>query len=163
MKSGTLLGVTLLTVGLAAVTGSMSAQGRPDDPNGDHGRQCDEGMLKGTYGTQVAGERPEAGANPTDKTKREQFFALALGTFDGHGSFTQVDNSHGFSATGLDRPGWGTYTVNPDCTGSVTVWNEGLPFPIQSRIVVLDGGAETRGIVVSPSVVVASTTSRRVF
>ena len=87
--------------------------------------------------------------------KPEQFVALALGTFDGHGSFTQVDNSHGLSGTGVDRPGSGTYTVNPDCTGSLTLWNEGLPFPIQTRIVVFDKGAETRGIVMSPAVIVA--------
>jgi hypothetical protein len=157
MKSGTLLGVALLAVGLAGLTGSMSAQGRPDDPNGDHGRVCDDSMLQGTYGTQVVGQRPGADGKP------EQFVALALGEFDGHGSFTQVDNSHGPSGTGFDRPGWGTYTVNPDCTGSVTVWNEGLPFPIQSRIIVFDKGAETRGIVMSPSVIVVTTTSRRVF
>jgi hypothetical protein len=157
MKPGTLLGVALLTVGLAALTGSMSAQGKPDDPDGDHGRACDQRMLKGTYGTQVVGQRPGADGKP------EQFVALALGTFDGQGSFTQVDNSHGLSGTGVDRPGWGTYTVNPDCTGSLTLWTEGLPFPIQSRIVVFDKGAESRGIVMAPAVIVATTTSRRVF
>ncbi|MEO8255715.1 MAG: hypothetical protein ABI868_00055 [Acidobacteriota bacterium] len=157
MKSQTLLGVALLTVGLAGLTGSMSAQGKPDDLKGDHGRSCDERMLKGTYSTQVVGQRPGAEGMP------EQFVALALGTFDGHGSFTQVDNSHGLSGTGVDRPGWGTYTVNQDCTGTVTLWAEGLPFPIQSRIVVFDKGAESRGIVMAPAVIVATTTSRRLF
>ena len=114
-------------------------------------------MLKGTYGTQVVGQRPGAEGKP------EQFVALALGTFDGEGGFTQVDNSHGLSGTGVDRPGSGTYTVNPDCTGLLTLWNEGLPFPIQTRIIVFDRGAETRGIVMAPAVIVATTTSRRVF
>ena len=157
MKPGTLLGVALLTVGLAALTASTSAQGIPDDPNGDHGRVCDNSMLKGTYGTQVVGQRPGADGKP------EQFVALALGTFDGQGTFTQVDNSHGLSGTGVDRPGSGTYTVNPDCTGTLTLWTEGLPFPIQSRMVVFDRGAETRGLVMSPAVIVAAITSRRVF
>jgi hypothetical protein len=157
MKPGILLGVALLTVGLAGLSGSMSAQGKPDDPNGGHGRVCDDRMLKGMYGTQVVGERPAGG------DKREQFVAVALGTFDGRGAFTQVDNSHGLSGTGVDRPGWGTYTVNPDCTGSLTLWTEGLPFPIESRIVVFDKGAESRGVVMAPAVIVATTVSRKVF
>ncbi|AMY07674.1 hypothetical protein LuPra_00850 [Luteitalea pratensis] len=157
MKPGTLLGVALLTVGLAALTASTLAQGVPDDPNGDRGRVCDAGMLKGTYGTQVVGQRPGADGKP------EQFVALALGTFDGQGTFTQVDHSHGLSGTGVDRHGSGTYTVNPDCTGTLELWTEGLPFPIQSRLVVFDKGAETRGLVMSPAVIVAATTGRRVF
>ena len=157
MKPGTLLGVALLTVGLAALTASTSAQGTLVGPNGDDGQACNNAMLKGTYGAQVVGERP---AGPD---KREQFVALALGTFDGQGNFTQVDNSHGLSGTVADRPGSGTYTVNRDCTATLTLWTEGLPFPIQTRLVVFDRGAETRGLVMSPAVIVATTTSRRIF
>ncbi len=157
MKPGTLLGVALLTAGLAALTASTSAQEAPVDPNGDHGQACNNAMLKGTYGSQVVGERP-AGPNT-----REQFVALALVTFDGQGNFTQVDNSHGLSGTVADRPGWGIYNVNPDCTATLTLWTEGLPFPIQTKLVVFNRGAETRGLVMSPAVIVATTTSRRVF
>ena len=157
MKPGTLLGVALLTVGLAALTASTSAQGTPVDPNGDNGQACNDAMLKGTYGSQVVGERP---AGPDT---REQFVALALVTFDGQGNFTQVDNSHGLSGTVADRPGSGTYTVNPDCTATLTLWTQGLPFPIQTKLVVFDRGAETRGLVMSPAVIVATTTSRRIF
>ncbi|HTL44387.1 MAG TPA: hypothetical protein VL262_08595 [Vicinamibacterales bacterium] len=154
MKPGTLLGVALLTVGLAALTASTSAQGV--DPNGD-GQACNDAMLRGTYGSQVVGERP---AGPDT---REQFVALALVTFDGQGNFTQVDNSHGLSGTVANRPGSGTYAVNPDCTATLTLWTQGLPFPIQTKLVVFDRGAETRGLVMSPAVVVATTTSRRIF
>ena len=157
MKPGTLLGVALLTVGLAALTASTSAQGRSDDPKHGHGHVCDDSMLKGTYGTQVVGERPAG------EGKREQFVALALGTFDGQGMFTQVDNSHGFSGTGVDRPGSGTYTVNPDCTGTLTLWTEGSPFPIETRFVVFDKGTETRGLVMAPAVIVGVITGRRLF
>jgi hypothetical protein len=55
-------------------------------------------MLKGTYGTLVVGKRP------APEGKREQFVALALGTFDGQGNFTQVDTSHALSGTVADRP-----------------------------------------------------------
>jgi hypothetical protein len=42
---------------------------------------------------------------------------VAVRTYDGAGSFTQIDNLKG-AVTGIvpDRPGSGTYQVNEDCT-----------------------------------------------
>jgi hypothetical protein len=64
-------------------------------------------------------------------------------TNDGKGNFTQVDavGVNGDVAPGW-RPGTGTYTVNPDCTGTATITIPGMPdlayavyrFPIRKYI-----------------------------
>ena len=50
----------------------------------------------------------------------DTFIGVGTRTFDGMGNFTQIDNVHG-SVTGWtpDRPGSGTYQVNPDCTAGL--------------------------------------------
>ena len=83
--------------------------------------------------------------------------------YDGHGNFTQTDNTHGLSASVTDQPGWGTYTVNSDCSGTKTLWLQGLPFPIENRIVVLEEGKEIRIVVMSPPPIVVTAQGRRVF
>ena len=67
------------------------------------------------------------------------------------GNFTRIDNVHG-SVTGWtpDRPGSGTYQVNPDCTAATQFQPApGAPV-IEERIVIVDGGTELHSITVSP-------------
>ena len=80
---------------------------------------------------------------------------VALTSFDGNGNLVQSDNIHG-SITGFpapDRKGRGTYTINPDCTGTMRLINEGAP-PLTLRIVVVDDGNEVRTAVVDPTATV---------
>ncbi len=62
----------------------------------------------------------------------------ALADLNGNGSFsaTATVNIGGLI---LRLPVTGTYTVNPDCTGTVTV-NTGLGLILHNAIVVIDGG-----------------------
>jgi hypothetical protein len=81
---------------------------------------------------------------------------IAKQTYDGEGNFTQVDAvaDNGNIAPGW-RPGSGTYTVNPDCTGTSTLVIPGMPnlhvqFIISqsgntSHFVVIDQGFATAG------------------
>ena len=72
-------------------------------------------------------------------------------TFDGNGNFTQVDavamNGH------LDAPGWrpgtGTYSVNPDCTGTQTIVVPGLP-DLHLQFIVAQSGNTIHQIVIDP-------------
>ena len=82
----------------------------------------------------LSGVRPGVGGAP------EQFSGVSMQVYDGQGNFTQTDNTHGPSRADTDQPGWGTYTVNPDCSGTKTLWVQGLPFPIENRLVVVDTG-----------------------
>ncbi len=87
---------------------------------------------------------------------------MVIQIFDGQGSFSQTDNMKG-SVSGItpNRPGSGTYSVNPDCTGTYTLNNKGVPFPIVTQMVIVDGGAEFRGVVVSPQPVMISANGRK--
>ena len=84
-------------------------------------------------------------------------------TYDGMGNFTQIDNIHG-SVTGWvpDRPGSGTYQVNPDCT----VATQFQPAPgapvIEERVVIVDGGSELYSVTVSPLPTMVSTVAKRI-
>jgi len=93
----------------------------------------------------------------------ETVVGVALTNFDGNGNLTQTDNIHG-SISGFpapDRAGTGTYSINADCTGTMTLDNAGAP-PLTLRIVVVDNGSEVRTAVVSPLAVMVSSNGRRV-
>ena len=159
MKRLTVLGVTILTVGLATWTTMAAAHDRRSDADTKEGvgRRCNVGTLHGKYGFVLSGLRPGAGGAP------EQFVGVAMVTYDGHGSFTQVDNVHGASGTVTDRDGWGTYTVNADCSGTSALWTAGLPFPLELRSVIVDDGAEVRTAVMGPAPIIVTSTGRKVF
>src|SRR5204862_4425929 len=82
---------------------------------------------------------------------------------DGMGNFTQIDNVHG-SVTGIvpNRPGSGTYQVNPDCTFSTQfVPGPGAPM-IEERGVIVNLGNETHSITASPLSLMVSAHSKRI-
>jgi len=87
---------------------------------------------------------------------------VVLRTYDGQGRFTQIDNVKG-SVTGVvpDRPGSGTYEVNPDCTGTVR-FQPGPGILIEERLVIVDSGDEIRTAVMVPAGVMVMGIHRRV-
>jgi hypothetical protein len=158
MKRLALVGVTVLAVGLT--TWTVVADGQDVALQVDavkSASRCDERTLAGTYGVTLSGLRPGAAG------ALEQFVGLSMQTYDGRGNFTQTDNTHGPSGARSDQAGWGTYTVNPDCSGTKTLWLDGMPFPIENRIVILEKGDEIRIVVMSPPPIVVAGQGRRVF
>jgi hypothetical protein len=75
---------------------------------------------------------------------------LAKQTYDGKGSLTQVDAvaTNGNLAPGW-RPGTGTYSVNPDCTGSLTLVVPGMP-DLHLQFIVSQSGNTIRQVVIDP-------------
>src|SRR3954471_10298466 len=119
MKQMTLLSMTVLTVGLT--TWAVAAAGQERTVEGrdfQNVARCNERTLQGQYGVTLSGLRPGAGG------ALEQFVGLSMQSYDGQGNFTQADNTHGPSGSAADQRGWGTYTVNPDCSGTKTLWLE---------------------------------------
>lgn len=158
MNRLTLLGATVLTAGLTTLAGVAAGQESPVEGRGlDYAARCNERTLKGNYGVTLSGLRPGVGGAP------EQFVGVSMQTYDGQGNFTQTDNTHGPSGTATDQPGWGTYTVNPDCSGTKTLWLEGLPFPIENRMVLTDKGAELRLVVMAPAPIIVTAVGRQVY
>lgn len=129
---------------------------------------CSNATLEGVYGLSISGTRP-APPPPTGTPNyipgtMEQLIGVGTRTFDGNGNFSQVTNEKG-SLSGIlfpNRALEGTYAVNPDCSGTLTLNIPGLPFSILYDIVVLSDGREFNSIVASPQPVMVTTTGRRV-
>ncbi len=126
---------------------------------------CSNAILSGAYGVNISGTRPAPSVPPNSLFLPgyiEQAIGVVIQIFDGQGSFSQTDNVKG-SISGIipNRPGSGIYSVNSDCTGTYTVNNHGVPFPIVTQMVIVNGGAEFRGVVVSPQAVMISANGRK--
>ena len=93
----------------------------------------------------------------------EQAVGSLIRRFDGAGGFTQVDNIHG-SVSGHvpDRPGKGTYTVNPDCTGVAKLEIPGVAFQPEERFVIVEDGNAFTAATSSPATLMISAQGRRI-
>jgi hypothetical protein len=125
----------------------------------EQGYQCSDATIRGTYGIQMQGTQP---VPPPQGGGTQTVVGVVVRTYHGDGTFSQVDNVKG-SVTGIvpDRPGSGTYQVNPDCSG-VTLFQPGPGITIEERMVIVDHGNEVRSIVSSPLAVMVSTVQKRI-
>jgi hypothetical protein len=141
--------------------GLLAAVGLWARDRDDH-RGCSLGTLRGEYGFSISGTRPTV---VNGATEIEQMIGVALTTFDGDGNLTQIDNIHGsisgYPASAADRPGTGTYTLGENCTGTISLTNEGAP-TLTLRIVVVKNGKEIRTIVTNPALVMVTSSGVRV-
>ena len=155
--------VVSASVAMVALGVVVAAQGFPsqstDEDNSHSGRRrgCSVATLRGAYGIQAQGTRPAAPGGPT-----ESVIGVVLRIYDGEGQFTQVDNIKG-SITGIatDRPGFGTYEVNDDCT-AVAHFQPAPGITLEERMVIVAGGDEVLSIVSSPAPVMMSGRQTRV-
>ena len=141
---------------VAGTHGSGAATSGGQDLVGSH---CANNTIRGTYGIQMQGTGPV----PPPVGGTQTLIGVVTRTYDGMGNFTQIDNIHG-SVTGWvpDRPGSGTYQVNPDCTAATQFQPApGAPV-IEERIVIVDGGSELYSVTVSPLPTMVSTVAKRI-
>ena len=123
----------LLTLTLAAAS-TLSAQANT----------CGNWTIQGTYVFTIHGTLflPNGSTLLVDGIAKE--------TFDGKGNETQVDAvaTNGILAPGW-RPGTGTYSVNPDCTGTQTIVVQGLP-DLHLQFIIAQGGNTIHQVVIDP-------------
>jgi len=110
-----------------------------------HASACSNSTIQGSYAFTIHGTLflPSGSTLVVDGIDKV--------TFDGKGNFTQVDavamNGH------LDAPGWrpgtGTYSVNPDCTGTSTIVIPGSP-DVHTQFIVSQSGNTTHFVVTDP-------------
>ena len=109
-----------------------------------HASACTNSTIRGTYASTIHATifLPDGSTLLLD--------GLAKQTFDGNGNFTQVD---AVAANGNLTPGWrpgsGTYSVNPDCTGTQTIVIPGNP-DLHTQFIVSQSGNIIRGMVIDP-------------
>jgi hypothetical protein len=132
MNSG--ISLLLLTCAMAAAS-TLTA----------HASVCSNSTIRGTYAFTIHGQifLPNGSTLVVDGIDKV--------TFDGKGNFTQVD---AVATNGnLDAPGWrpgtGTYSVNPNCTGTQTIAVKGLP-DLHLQLIVAQSGDTIRQVVIDP-------------
>ena len=135
--------IFLVFAALAANTAQVQAQ-----PRGV-GNGCSNATLRGDYGFTISGTRP-TGPPPAPI---EQFVGLAITNFDGYGGLTQpVGSSHGsISGDSPTDTGSGTYSLNADCSGTMTLNLTGRTLSLRIWMVVVDRGNEVRLVVMTPT------------
>jgi hypothetical protein len=126
----------LLTLALAASsTAKMHASG------------CNNSTIRGIYALTVHGTI----LLPDRSTLL--IHGLTKTTFDGNGNIKQLD---AIATNGIVPAGWrfstGTYSLNADCTGTMTVTNGDLP-PINLQMIVSQSGNTIRDMVIDPGFV----------
>ena len=107
---------------------------------------CSAASLIGSYGYQISGSIPGTVA----------IAGIARVVFDGHGNLIQIGSSqinvvNHPPVVSLDQTATGTYTVNPDCTGTETLEIGGVLH--HSRFVLVDHGRRVLDTSVDPGVV----------
>jgi hypothetical protein len=128
----------MIVCGLLVAASSMRPTARADN---EDTKVCTNRTLQGDYGFALEGEILGPGL---------QFRGVVLQHYDGKGNFTQVDHIvfNGVPPAEEWTPGSGTYTVNPNCTGSAVVIVPGNPLsPINLHFVVVREGKEIRQVV----------------
>lgn len=107
---------------------------------------CSDASIRGSYAFTIHGTifLPNGATLLIDGVAKE--------TFDGKGNETQVD---AVATNGVLTPGWrpgsGTYSVNPDCTGTQTIVVEGLP-DLHLQFIVAQGGNTIHQVVIDRGV-----------
>jgi len=111
-----------------------------------HASACSDSTLRGSYAFTIHGSiiLPDGSTLLVD--------GLAKQTFDGKGNFTQVDAvAVGGNLPPGWRPGSGTYSVNPDCTGTQTIVIPGNP-DVHLQLIVAQSGNTIHQVVIDPGV-----------
>ena len=135
----------------AVLIGSLQAA-EPDYGYHQDRYACTNETLNGKYGFTITGIRPTG-----PQTPQVAVVGTALTTFHGDGTLDQYDNLNVNSPAvplNPDRAGTGTYNLNSDCSGTMTLTAGGMTLALS--IVVVDHGREIRTAVMTPNVIVTS-------
>jgi hypothetical protein len=122
----------MIVCGLLVAPSSMGPTARADN---EDTKVCTNRTLQGDYGFALEGEILGPGL---------QFRGVVLQHYDGKGNFTQVDHIvfNGVPPAEEWTPGSGTYTVNPNCTGTAVANTPNSPVPLNLAFVVVRQGKE---------------------
>ena len=138
----------VVLAGLPAITGSKAFKLNASPP------ACGSAILRGGYGAGTSGlintsVDPNALTVPT----YVPFAEAAYFHFDGHGSLSGTSTA---DFGGLVSPVTfiGTYAVNPNCTGNLTV-DAGANGTIHRDLVIVDAGNEVEFVSTDASVAIA--------
>ena len=105
-------------------------------------RPCSNQTLHGNYGSTAEGSiLPAPGVSLP-------FRSVGLTRFDGRGNLAFLEHTviNGVSVDATWTASSGTYSVNPDCTGTMVLNTVNSPVPLHLHIVVVNSGKEMRSV-----------------
>jgi hypothetical protein len=109
-------------------------------------RRCSNRTLSGDYACSTQGfllNVPIPGVPP-----QATFVGVTMNHYDGQGNVSWLEHVV-FNGSPFNQ-GWapasGTYTVNPDCTGTAVVTTPNSPVPLNLYFVIADNGKEFREV-----------------
>jgi hypothetical protein len=133
------------TILCCLLASGVSAVAQSDNREPDHGR-CSNRTLNGDYACSTQGfllNVPIPGVPP-----QATFVGVTMNHYDGQGNVSWLEHVV-FNGSPFN-PGWalasGTYTVNPDCTGTAVVTTPNSPVPLNLYFVIADNGKEFREV-----------------
>jgi len=126
----------MVCVFLASGSSAMAQSAAPSD---SRDRRCSNRTLSGSYGFTLEGVL--IGPNMAIR-------GVVLQHYDGKGNITQVDHVvvGGFPPAQEWLPGTGTYSVNPDCTGTAVLHTPTNP-DVNLHFVIVQRGREIHQVV----------------
>src|SRR5215469_14627270 len=130
--------VTRMWMAAMIVCGSLALGASLAQANG----HCSNRAIDGDYGFSAEGVLlPAAGVTL-------QFRSTGVAHFDGKGNVTWVEHTvvNGQSLQAGFIAASGTYTVNPDCTGTAMVNTPNSPVPLNLHLTVVRDGTEVHTI-----------------
>lgn len=113
-------------------------------------QRCSDRTLSGNYAFTVEGTLFAIPGVTLPPGVTLALRGVTMAHYDGRGNLTQVDHIlvNGAEPEEEWTPGSGTYTVNPDCTGSQEIFVPGNPLsPVKIHFVVDKEGREVRQVV----------------
>jgi hypothetical protein len=119
----------------------------------DNNKGCSNATLKGAFS-----DRDTGWIFPGPNAPPLQFAGVGVDTFDGNGNLTTTSTG---SVAGniMSGTGKGTYTVNPDCTGTYTVSSLGMT--VHASFVIDDSGNELQIVITDPGTVILCVARRQ--
>jgi len=142
--------ITKMATAIVVICGLGAVNAWADDEDRrDHDKVCTNRTLEGDYGFTIEGLLGVPGDGVPLR-------GVVLQHFDGKGHLTSTDHIVINGAPPVDawRPGYGTYTVNPDCTGTSTIVIPSSPFPpLELYFVIAKEGREVREVVEGNAIV----------
>lgn len=143
-----------LAVAVCAALFVLSSSSRHGVPVVHAQSGCGVASLSGNYAVSQSGFEPKS----HEKGNPLPFATLGLATFDGAGNFsiTYTDMSPGQPTyIAVQGNGSGTYTVNSDCSGSISV-TAGDAAGLTLNLEIIGGGSEVFGISTTPFIIANS-------
>jgi hypothetical protein len=134
---------------LVIIFTTVFALGIAPKAQADEHDRCSNATLRGSFGYISTGTLLDSYVPPP---LAGPFAEVGRQTFDGRGKTeaTAALSTNGNPATVTVE---GTYAVNPDCTGSMTLHVSPFNSTVHAYFVIDDGGAELRAIVTDPNLI----------